>query len=145
MINRNKHFEKKYIKATKNDFFLYTYSVITKANIDAEIIRKINKFKLKRLHIPSNFVLEKTQKVQGPRICIIYGSNINIAKIQSIQSFKHLGLKLNNLTYSCNLVKSALLYITPLKVCIKFNTILHHNLSKFILYSKYNINNKRSS
>lgn len=136
MKNRNKHFEKKYQKAEGlSDFFVYAYASSTKSSLDLILSRELSIIKLKKLNLPSAFKLEKKHKSQGPRIIIIYGCNLNFTKLNYIEKCQVLGIKINNIIYSCYIIKEALFYITPVNLCYSLNTNLLKILLSFPLLS----------
>lgn len=134
MKKRNTHFEKKYQKAQKiNDFFVYTFLAETKSNLDLALSRDLNKIHIKRLCIPSSFRLEKNHNTQGPLISMIYGSNLNFAKLSYLEKHQVLGIKRDNLIYSHQTLKDVVTYRSPVNLCYSAYTVLKNKLVDFLL------------
>ena len=141
MKKRNKHFEKKYKKVVdQNEFFVYTYIPVIKSNVDLLLNREISLLKLKKISLPSAFKLEKAYKAQGPKVGLIYGSNLNFTKLKFFENYKVLGLKICNFMYSFQMLKDTFFYQNAVHLCFSLSSKLINKV--YILYILLSINKK---
>lgn len=139
MNKRNKHFEKKYKKvADHNEFFVYTYIPVIKSSLDLLLNREISLLKLKKINLPSAFKLEKAYEAQGPKVKLVYGSNLNFSKLKFFENYKVLGLKIDNLMYSHQMLKDTLLYNDAFSLCFSWSSKLINQITTlyFLLKEK---------
>lgn len=138
MKKRNKHFEKKYRKAENHsEFFVYIYTPVTKSNMSLSFNRELYLIGLKRLCLPSAFKIQKTYNTQGPIITLIYGQNLNFAKLNYLDKCKILGIKLNTFIYSYSLIKDVLLYKNAANLSYSLNTnFLNKLINLPIIFNK---------
>lgn len=129
MKERSTNFKKKYKKAKEcSNFFVYAVSSGKKSSRDLVLNRELNLITLKKINMPSSFRLEKAHNTQGPIINIIYGRNLNFTKLNYLEKFKVLGVKINCSIYSYRVLKDVVFYKTPINLCRSFNLDLFNRL-----------------
>lgn len=134
MKKRKLLFEKKYKKVEElNEFLVYAYQPICKSTSELSLNRDHILRKLKKISLPSAFTLEKTYKVQGPNIIILYGSNLNLAKLKYLENFKVLGIKVQNFMYSYELVKHTFVYPNASSFCYTLSNTFLNKLATLVI------------
>jgi hypothetical protein len=135
-INKSNYFYKKYKKAQINEFYLFAYFPIIKAEANADSNRQFLMHKLKYLMLPSSFKVIKAQNVQGPRIGIVYGSNLNFEKLKHVYNLKASTLKLKEKWYAYELLSDLKSYKRPVQLCSGVNLVMQKKMLQFFLYLK---------
>jgi hypothetical protein len=138
MYKKSSVFKRKYQSASKTNFFLFAYLPIAKAERQSKIVREIGLKNLSMLNLPSYYNLVKEQKVQNPRVVLIYAKTLNIKQIQYLNTLDTTCFKLDNNWYSSVLLKESSKYKTSLNICKAFvNNIiqLHTKLLFSFFYS----------
>ena len=135
-INKSNYFYKKYKKAQNNEFYLFAYFPIVKAEANADYNRQLLMHKLKHLMLPSSFKVIEGQNVQGPRIGIVYGSYLNFEKLEHVYNLKASTLKLKEKWYAYELLYDLKSYKTPVHLCNGVNLVLQRKILQLYIYIK---------
>ena len=92
--------------------------------------------KFKHLMLPSSFKVIKAINVQGPRIGILYGYNLNFKKLEHVYDLKASTLKLKEKWYAYELLSSLKSYKTPVHLCNGVNFVYQRKILIFFLCLK---------
>jgi hypothetical protein len=135
-INKSNYFYKKYKKAQINEFYLFAYFPIVRAESNSDLNRQLLIHKFKHLILPSSFKVIEGQNLQGPRIGIVYGSNFNFKKLEHVYNLKASTLKLKGKWYAYELLSDLKSYKTPGHLCNGVNLVLQRKILQFFIYLK---------
>ena len=135
-INKSNYLYKKYKKAQINEFYLFAYFPILKAEKNAYYTRQLLMHKFKHLMLPSSFKVIEAHNVQGPRLGMVYGSNLNFNKLEHVYDLKASTLKLKEKWYAYELLSDLKSYKTPVHLCNGVNLVLQRKILQFFLYLK---------
>jgi hypothetical protein len=108
--SRSNLLNKKYKTTFFNQIYLFSYFEKFNSERDLRFKSLVRSNQINVLSLPSSFTLIKEQRVQGPLIKIIYGSQINFTKFQCFYPLKGTLLKFGNHWYLYKLFHQVKIY-----------------------------------
>ena len=133
---KSEYLKNKYKSSQINNFHMFYYIPINKAGINSDIYRYLYLNNLKHLILPSSFKFVKDKSVQGPRIGIIYSSNLSYQQVSYFNLVETTSFKLKNKWYAYQLLKDLKFYKNAANLCMNVNSSLNLKNIEIIQYFK---------
>jgi len=129
--NKSNYFLKKFNHTQNHKFFVFAYIPITKAKTNNDLRRIHSLINIKRLILPSSFKIVKNKKIQGPRIEILYSTNLNFKKLEYVYTLNAICITLKHKWYIYNLLDDLKQFKTPLDLTLSTCNRLSNKILKF--------------
>lgn len=134
---KSNHYYKKYQKILGYNFYIFIYFPVSKSDFDMVLNENLREKGMHRLILPSAFDVVKEQKVQGPRISLIYSPIINFIQISNLYDITAISFKLKTKWYPYYLLNDFKKYEAPYRLCIRIqNGLSKHSFSLYQLSIK---------
>ena len=141
---KSEYFKNRYKSYHINNFYIFYYIPINKSGINLNIYRLLHLNNLKHLMLPSSFKLVKNQRVQGPRIGIIYSYTLNFKQLSYFNFVKATSFKLKDKWYAYQLLEDLKFYKEAANLCINLDLVIKKkNLELFQYFKNFALKNTR--